>query len=116
MEGIATLKKQTRRFINDNPTDIVLMRRVEVEDGAGGFTHTDKPLDPQRMRVVETAGPGGVTSRNVAGSVDRPQRSIIAELDADIQETDKFTYQGMPCVIGYVQMLPYEIIAEVNHA
>lgn len=112
MQGVATLKKQTRWFINQNPTSVVLNRKTKVDDGAGGSTYTTKPLDPQTVRLIES-NPVNVTTRNVSGSMDLPQRFIVATADADVIEGDTFTDQGNKYRVGYVLRRPYELTAEV---
>lgn len=114
MQGIVTLTKQTLRFIEENPSEIIFTRKTRVSDGAGGYTTTPTPLDPQVVRVVEQNVAREVERRNVAGEVVRPALAVVAMPYADLSTGDTFPWQGRTAEVVYLTVLPYELIGEVG--
>ncbi len=113
MQGTDVMRQQTQQFIKDNPTDLVITRRVRVSDGAGGFTTTPTDLSPQEVRIVQQPANESIERRNSDGEVVRPVLKVLGRHDADFQMDDTFTWNGMRCEIVWVTVFPYEKVAEV---
>lgn len=113
MQGHGVLLQQTEQFINDNPTDVVFTRHTKVSDGAGGSTTTSTPLSAQTVRIVQAGPSGSVERQNQEGTVDRPDLTIVAMPDADLQRGDTFTWQSMNAQVTWVRTLDYELLADV---
>jgi hypothetical protein len=112
-EGNPVLREQTKHFIDDNPTDVVLKRSVWADDGAGGTTAGPPTnLTAQTVRLV----PQSLTeARTISGEVVQIVYVMVAEHDADILPDDTFTHEGMKFAITIVQNVgDYEKRAEVR--
>lgn len=96
MRGKEVLRKQTSRFIAENPTEIIVMRQTMVDDGAGGMIAQGEPtpLPAQTMRIVIKSLNQQIEFRTVSGEVTNPEYSVVAEYDADLLEGDYFTYDN----------------------
>jgi hypothetical protein len=113
MQGHLVLIQQTAEFIRDSPTTVILTRRVKANDGAGGSTYTDAPVPAQDVRIVRNDESAAVERENTAGSVVRPEWSMIAMPDADVVRGDVFTYQGLNVEVVWINDLGYELMADV---
>lgn len=114
-QGGMYLVKQTRQFINEDPTDITLTRTTRNSDGAGGWT-PGAPVNvvKQTVRLVPTNPNAGAESRTVDGEVLKTQYSIVAMPDADIEEGDSFKINGARHeVVIVLNIGGYELRAEV---
>lgn len=116
MRGVGVLRKQTKQFIAENATSVILMRTTMIDDGAGGEVPASAdptPLDPQDMRIVIKAPNQQVEVRTVGGEVVRPEYSILAEYDADLKAGDSFTHDGTRIEVVFVYSIgDYEKRAE----
>lgn len=111
---LKVLRKQTHRFIAENPEDVTLRRNAtRTGDGAGGWTTTPgTPIPPQRVRLVIQGG--NVASRNLDGEEVSPAYVMLAEYDADVEIGDVFTLAGRDYKIHFVREdRDYEVWAEV---
>jgi hypothetical protein len=114
--GLGVLIRQTRRFINDNPVDVRIMRSPRTPDGAGG-TLTDEEVevseDTDTIRIVPTGLMNQVEIRTVDGEVVKSGYSILAMPDIDLKDGDSFMFEGNRYeVASVVQIGGYEMRAE----
>ena len=117
-QGLDVLRKQTREFIDENPTSIALTRSTRVSDNAGGFRTTTETLEPQAVRIIEQPATS-VESRTVSGEVLKPDFVVIGEHDLDIREGDSWSRtingQKQTFEVMYVRYeRSYETWAEVK--
>ena len=113
MEPQTAKERQTKRFINENPTAVVFTRNVRAPDGAGGYTTTPTDLDPQVVRVVQQRRAVAVERRNSSGEVVTPSITLVCAHDADVRRNDTFTWQDLPAEVVWVTDLGYVKHAEV---
>ena len=114
MQGVAIEREQTRKFIAENPVNVVLTRRTKVADGAGGSRDTTLALPAQRMRAIPQRSGVSVERRTVNGVTVTPDLVLQGEHNCDIQRGDWFTYNGIAMEVVWVTTLPYEKLAEVT--
>jgi coenzyme F420-reducing hydrogenase gamma subunit len=83
-------ERQTRMFIDQAPTHLVLRRKNAVDDGAGGVKVTaETDLDPQLCRLV---GQKATASRvSDAGRQVPVDMAVVGLPSLDIQVKDTFT-------------------------
>lgn len=111
-QGLTVERKQTKQFIDQNPTEVVLQRASWVPDGAGG----QKPaqwteVKPQTMRLVPQTLPK--ETRTSAGEMVNVEFIIVAEHNADIKEDDVFVMDNRRYEIVWVyNQNGYELKAE----
>jgi hypothetical protein len=110
---MAAMKRQTARFINDDPTTIVLQRNMKVEDGAGGYTTAPTDLTPQVVKVSQQRSAQATERRNRSGEVVQPSIYLVMYWDADVQRDDTFVWQGLNCEVVWITDLKYVKHAEV---
>lgn len=113
MQGVDVLTEQTQRFIDDDPTDLVLTRSTKSDDGAGGSvlgSPTDLPA--QTVRVVPQNRVIAVERRTVEGETVTPDYKVISMPDGDFQRGDIYTYGGIRFEIVWITPLSYELIIE----
>lgn len=113
MEGTTVLKEQTKRFIDENPTDIVFTHNARVPDGMGGYTTAPTPVPAQRVRVIQSVSAQATERRTTSGEMVSPDMKILGEWDADIHKDDTFVWNGLNVEVVWVVVLPYEKTAEV---
>lgn len=96
---------QTGRFISANPTDLVLRRKVQQADNAGGISlGTESDIYSQRVRVVGQRNPLPTITPDGRSIV--VQKVVVGMGDLDIAEGDTFTYDSLVFRIEYVQRDP----------
>jgi len=80
----------TRAFIDENPSEVVVHRRVRQKTSAGGFVwQVTALLPPQTMRKVSAGRVGAVVSRTTEdGRTVVPTYTMIGVANADIQRGD----------------------------
>lgn len=113
--GLGVLIRQTSRYIDENPSEVVVLRSTGTADGAGGtVAGTEAPVGPaQTMRLVPSGIMNEMEIRTVDGEVLKTAYSILAMPDADLKDGDAFMlddvrYEVASCVgIG-----GYELRAE----
>jgi hypothetical protein len=113
MEGVAILREQTKRFIDENPTDVVFTHNTPVSDGMGGHTTTPTPVPAQTVRIIQAVSAQSSERRTVSGEMTTPDMKVLAEWDADIEMGDTFEWRNLPVEVIWVVELPYEKTAEV---
>lgn len=112
-QGLSVMREQTRKFIDENPTDVVLSRGGKEDDGAGGTRVVNpQPLAKQRMRVVPQSALGN-TQRTFAGEVRRPDAALVAKYDADVAIGDLLAHNGTNYEVMWVLDHGYEKIVEL---
>lgn len=115
MEGLGTLRAQTRHFINDLPTVVTFMRGSVTDDGAGGTTVANPvPVGPLTVKVTQQSESEAVERRNADGETVRPSLRLVAEWDADIAMGDTFAWNGLDCEVVWITALPYVKRCEVS--
>ena len=107
MQGVEVLREQTKQFIAEDPTSVVLSRNTKAEDGAGGSTFTPAPLPSQVVKVAQRSESSSVERRTESGEVVRPGITLVCEWDADIQRGDTFEWEGLNVEIVWVTALDY---------
>ena len=113
-QGVSVLREQTRQFIGENPTEVVLTRYTRSSDGAGGFTRTNPtPLPPQDVRLIVENRMVSVERKTVSGEMLRPEYNMLCEHDADVENGDTFVHRGMTMEVVFVHASTYELVAEV---
>lgn len=92
--ALRVLRKQTKRFIDDDPFEIVLIPRDKQRVPGGGFEMVDlPPRDPQTVKLIYTGsarGIGGTEGVQVTGDgVERRyDYVIVGEWDMIIEVGD----------------------------
>lgn len=114
LQGQDVEREQTKQFIAQNPTSLVLTRNVHSPDNAGGYTFTPTPLTPQTVRVIPQNRSVSAARRNVSGEMVNPDYVVLCEWDADILPEDTFTYSGLKMEVIWVTVMSYEKVAEVS--
>ena len=97
---------QTRAFIDANPVDLVLRRKVDTPDGVGGTLKSAPALDlyTQTVRVVGQRRPlTRITSDGRQVEVDK---SVVGTVDFDVEIGDEFTHLGNDYEIINIQDQP----------
>jgi len=97
------------RMIDDNPTDLALMRTALIDDGYGGMI--PDPLGSRtavytRGRVAELPyGAQRVSLPSITDvGVSVPGRKfVLVSAGADIREDDRLTYAGYELAVGPVE-------------
>ena len=114
-QGLRVLIEQTKKFIDENPSDIVLTRAERAADGAGGTTAgTPTPLSAQRVRLVPANPSAGAEVRTVSGEVVNMTYSLIGLPDANVKEGDTLDIGGLRHEVVQVMVLGgYEVRAEL---
>lgn len=115
MEPLTGKIRQTKHFIDQNPSTIVFGRNVKTEDGAGGFIDSDgpTPLDPQVVRVVQQRRAVEIERRNSSGEVVNPTITLVCMPSTDVVRGDTFKWQGLNAEVVWVTELGYVKHAEV---
>jgi len=114
MQGEAVMRDQTKHFIDEDPTDIILTRNVKQEDGAGGYILTDPALQPvQTFKVTQAVSAQDTERRTVAGEVVIPSIALVCEWDANIEIGDTFNWNDLLVEVVWLVRLPYVVTAEV---
>lgn len=114
MDSLAAMRKQTKRYIDENPITTDLSRVNKVPDSSGGVKTTRAPINkPQTFRIIQQQQNQQVERRAADGTNVRPDLNLMAEYDADVKKGDQFTYQGATVEVVYIQDLNYELMCEV---
>lgn len=97
-------RRQTIRFINDNPVMIEFKRPgARVSDGAGGWTTSaGSTLAPQKVRMVIQPRAGTV-QRNIDSETVDPQYVIIGEHDLDVGMNDAFVLENRNYSVKFIR-------------
>lgn len=112
---INVLRRQTYHYINQNPTDVVLLRTVEVDDGAGGrLPSSETAINSQLVRIIQANESEATERVNQDGKTVRPTLNMLMKWDADVMRGDRFTWRGMRCEVVYITDMGYEKVAEVT--
>lgn len=110
---LAVQRKTTAWFIKADPFECVLIRKVKVGNGAGGYTIVDVPQAPQTLRMVPLQD--STSERQTPdGRVVRPGYMLVGEHTASIERLDIFVKDGRRCeVVFVVENQQYQVKAEV---
>lgn len=102
----------TANFIDQNPSEITILRDTIVSDGAGGTRVSGyDTLEPQTMRLCGIEPQRGHTLILLVtrdGEEVVANSTLIAMPDADIRAQDRFYMNGDPSVI-------YEVLHVESH-
>lgn len=113
MEPLTARERQTKRFINENPSTIVFARNTKTPDGAGGFTEIPTNLEPQVVRVVQQRRAIAIERRNSAGEVVNPTITLVCMPYTDVERDDTFKWEGLAAEVVWITDLGYVKHAEV---
>lgn len=107
-------RRMNDAMVDANPVEVVVIRRTEVDDGAGGVMLTAPlPLPPQHMRMVDIGSNRVVDRTTEEGRVIRPSQMFLCDRDADIRQGDDADPgDGFIYRIGRVQIAHHRVRAE----
>lgn len=95
-QGLRVLIEQTQKFIEENPSDVVLTRTERADDEAGGYTDGDLvPVPAQRVRLVPANPSAAVEVRNTSGEVVKTAYSMVGLPNANVKENDSLMIDGL---------------------
>lgn len=87
--NVVQARRNVARQIARNPTEIVITRMVEADDGAGGVVRKAVELPAQTVRIfVSSMSEQCITKEG--GQVQKQRWGLLAGWDADIQPGDMF--------------------------
>lgn len=100
--------RTTQRFIDENPTDVTLIRTTRVSDGAGGTEPgADVELPTQTMRLVGLNLRSATEARvSAEGQTVVPTNALIALPSADMANGDVFEKDGVKYEILFISDNP----------
>lgn len=115
-EELLFQRRQTEAMLTAEGVEIVLTRRPEVPDGAGGTTEGPPTnLPPQRMSIIESApGYGGMEVVTGSGDVAKVGQMVFSEHDLDIQKNDTFVHAGKDWTVETVDRNDFRTVAKVE--
>lgn len=108
------LREQTKQFIDENPTSLVINRVSKASDGAGGTTVTTTSLAPQVVRIIDRFSAVQTERRTTFGEVTSPDINVLFEWDGDVRIGDTFAYKGFTMEVTWVLDNGYRRTAEVS--
>lgn len=114
MEGLEVMRKQTIRFIQENPAEVILQRPVSAADGAGGRSSAMAPLAAQTFRIVRSKQASSVGEHAVGGEVTRPAMVLITPWDADVLLDDQFEWNAIDYSVTWINDMGYEKMIDVT--
>lgn len=110
---LAVQREATADFIEAHPVDLVLTRRTQQSDNAGGYVTTETQLLVQRFALTG-AGSGRPEVATQVGEVTQYQLQLVGYHTADIREHDTFTLEGGNYRVDFVYPeRDYRIVALV---
>ena len=86
-------RRNAERQIARNPTNIVIKRTQEVDDGAGGSYRVTVELPAQTVRIFMSSMQAQTVSK-VGGQIQTQSWGLLATWDADIATGDEFQADG----------------------
>lgn len=109
--GLDMLRRQTHWFIEDDPTDIILVPQIRTQAPGGGFNMSDgAPRAVQTFKLIYQSGSDGVV-QTTDGQNMRYDFILLGEWDATVQQGDvwaepenenqKYVVQGLLPYNGY---------------
>lgn len=91
-------RRNVRNHIIRNPTEVVIRRIQETDDGAGGVIRKEMALPAQIVRVFISGAQQQETTA-VGGVAQKQRWGMLAEHDADIQVGDTLVHAGSRFVV-----------------
>ena len=88
-QNIELLRRQTKEFIDNDPTVVVLTGKEKVRKPGGGYIFDDGVVRPPQ--TVKMIWPGGITSgifKNFDGQDVQYDMIMVAEFGADVKIGD----------------------------
>ena len=86
-------KKYIEKLINSNPAEIKIKRKEETDDGYGGTIIKEKEVN-EIVTIYERKSRREIVTDSGIIYAGEKVTKILAKADADIQEGDKFEYEG----------------------
>lgn len=114
--ALQTLRANTKRFIDEDPRSIVLMRAPRAATGTGGTRRGAAVARPvQTLRLIPQAETTSTERRLPDGVVVSPTWVLLGEHTADMQRGDEFTLpDGSQGEVVYVhEKKTYQVKGEV---
>lgn len=111
-------RRQTKAFIDAEPTDIRLQRAELTPNGAGGTRiGAASPLPPQTVRLLIPTITSGQGERQLLdGEAVAIDYVLLGEWDADVKRGDWFYLNGVKYeIVSTRPTSDYEIKAEVTN-
>lgn len=87
-ERLALLRYTTKQYIQDDPTEVIIMRQTKVSRPGGGHVFPKNPIAPQIFRFVNQDITGGAINGSDDGTARRFTYVLIGEHDADLDVND----------------------------
>ena len=107
---LAIRTANTKRFIDADPTEIVLTPKKEVMKGGTKFFQVGKPRPRQKFKVIWAGDNGIVRSVDEAGGVRRFNFILVGNPDAQVEIGDFWRTGSQLFVIEYqFPSLGYEV-------
>lgn len=115
---VFVLRKQTEKFIQENPSQITLLRETRIPNGKGGYTTTRAPQASQTFRIVPQQP--GSAARTMDGDKVAPTFVLIGRWNADVNNNDVFEWDGRTYSVDLVRgsglSTSYETWVEVTYS
>lgn len=99
--NVAQARRNAERQIARNPTNIVIKRTQEVDDGAGGSYRETVELPAQTVRIFMSSMQAQTVSK-VGGQIQTQSWGLLATWDADIATGDEFQVDGRRFIVRTV--------------
>lgn len=115
-DELTYLRLNTKAFIDADYKDIILNRVTKTDNGAGGYTEEETPVEPQRMRLIPQQGNMSPLRETLDGEAVQPDYVLLGEWNSDIQRWDTFTDSGRRYQVLFVhEKSSYERKGEVKY-
>lgn len=99
-------RRQIRALISEDPINLVLHRRTEIPDGAGGFKKgPSTPLPAQRVTILPFKRRMSelIIATEMGDVVDYPY-AVVGMYNLDIKRDDEFDWDGEHFVVHAVDV------------
>ncbi len=94
-------REYVNKLIDDCPTEIIIERTIQDDDGFGGITETPVELPAQRVVFYQQRGQNIILQdKGVTFTTDRLK--MLARGDANLLGGDTFSYAGKALRVAFV--------------
>lgn len=104
-------RRQTRGYIEADPSSIVLTRNERVKTETGGWRDQETLLPAQTFKFLPASLAQQYTTPAVGGRATVSQDQLLGVWNADIKAGDTFTHEGEDYEVQEISRLSYRIIA-----
>jgi len=97
-------KKYIEKAIEQDPTIIIIKRKIITDDGFGGKKEETIELEPQTIRIYNKKAQREIVSDTgtIMGYNSSSALKFLAKGGTDIQEGDTFTWQGKTLKVAFI--------------